>query len=98
MTIKLISAIAASAAFIGGAAYAGEGMNAEQKFSEIDANADGAITQEEFVAFKTEDGQATEAEAVEAFDEAAGTDDELSKDELQIAWADWEKDKSDKSY
>jgi hypothetical protein len=97
MRIKLISTIVASAALIGGAAFAGEGKDAAQKFSELDTNADGVLSQEEFVSHETAKG-VTEAEAESTFDAAAGPDDELTQQEFEVAMADMHPDGSDTPY
>lgn len=93
MNIKIVSAIVATAALMGGSALAGnEGKSAEQKFSEIDTNADGMLSQEEFVSHKTAKGDVTQAEAEQKFEQVAGSDDQLTQQEFEVAMADSEKD------
>ena len=83
----ILAGAAAAGAF---AASAGE-MSA---FGDVDADASGTISQEEFVAWKTADGDVTEAEATEKFAMIdADYDGEVSEaeyEEAKEAWAEKE--------
>jgi len=52
-------------------------------FDKFDANADGIVTEAEFVATKTEGGKVTAAEAQAKFSKMAGADGELTLAELE---------------
>lgn len=54
-------------------------------FNKYDANADGVVTEAEFVAVKTESGKATAAEASAKFTKIAGTDGQMTLAELETA-------------
>ena len=89
--MKRFAIVIAGAAAAGAlAASAGE-MSA---FSDVDTDASGTISQEEFVAWKTADGDVTEAEATEKFAMIdADYDGEVSEaeyDEAKEAWAEKE--------
>lgn len=69
-----------AAAFAGAmAANAGE----LPTFSQVDTNYDGVISQDEFVAHKTANGEHTEAEAIDKFTQIAGDDGVISADEWE---------------
>lgn len=93
--MKRFAIILAGAAAAGTfAASAGE-MTA---FGDIDTDASGTISQEEFVTWKTADGDVTEAEATEKFAMVdADYDGEVTEAEYEEAKEDWaeEKDASD---
>lgn len=64
-----------AAAFAGAmAAQAGE----MPIFAEVDTNFDGVITQEEFVAYATADGEYTEDKALEKFEKISGDEDVIT--------------------
>ena len=89
--MKRFAIVIAGAAAAGAlAASAGE-MAA---FGDVDTDASGTISQEEFVAWKTADGDVTEAEATEKFAMIdADYDGEVSEaeyDEAKEAWAEKE--------
>lgn len=89
--MKRFAIVIAGAAAAGAlAASAGE-MSA---FGDVDTDASGTISQEEFVAWKTADGDVTEAEATEKFAMIdADYDGEVSEaeyDEAKEAWAEKE--------
>ena len=93
--MKRFAIVIAGAAAAGAlAASAGE-MSA---FGDVDTDASGTISQEEFVAWKTADGDVTEAEATEKFAMIdADYDGEVSEaeyEEAKEAWAE-KKDASD---
>ena len=54
-------------------------------FNKIDANADGAITEAEYVAYKTADGKYTAEKAAKKFAKYAGDDAEISLAEFEAA-------------
>ncbi len=54
-------------------------------FEKIDANADGVVTQAEYVAHKTEGGKYTAAQASESFTKVAGDDGSLTLAEMEAA-------------
>jgi|TARA_Y100001947_G_C10156775_1_gene226407 hypothetical protein len=89
--MKRFAIVIAGAAAAGAlAASAGE-MSA---FGDVDTDASGTISQEEFVAWKTADGDVTEAEATEKFAMIdADYDGEVSEaeyEEAKEAWAEKE--------
>jgi hypothetical protein len=91
--MKRIAIIAAAAATGGLVASAGEMAT----FGDIDTDANGTVSQEEFVAWKTADGEKTEQEATDKFTEVdANYDGEISEAEYDQAKAEWEEKKSDR--
>ena len=77
--IAIIAAAASAGAF---AASAGEMV----AFSDIDADASGTVTEGEFIAYKTADGDVTVEEASEKFAEIdADLDGEITKEDME-AW------------
>ena len=81
--LKLIScagALAGLSAF----AIAHAGSPADY-FNKYDANADGVVTEAEFVAVKTSGGDVTAAEASAKFSKIAGTDGRMTLAELETA-------------
>ena len=81
--LKLIScagALAGLSAF----AMAHAGSPADY-FNKYDANADGVVTEAEFVAAKTASGKATAEEASAKFTKIAGTDGQMTLAELESA-------------
>lgn len=85
----IIAATAAAGAF---AASAGEAV----AFTDIDANADGQVSEAEFVTYKTADGKLTEAEASEKFVKIdADADGVVTEAELTAAMEAWADEKAD---
>ena len=89
--MKRFAIVMAGAAAAGAlAASAGEML----AFGDVDTDASGTISQEEFVAWKTADGDVTEAEATEKFAMIdADYDGEVSEaeyEEAKEAWAEKE--------
>lgn len=83
----IIAAIAGAGAM---AASAGETV----AFTDIDANADGQISEAEFVSFKTAAGAHTEAEASEKFAKIdADFDGAVTEAELTAAMEAWDAEK-----
>lgn len=65
-------------------------------FGDVDTDASGTISQEEFVTWKTADGEKTEQEAIDKFTMIdADYDGEVSEEEYETAKESWS-DKSDK--
>ncbi len=88
--MKRFAFIAAAAAAGAFTASAGEMV----AFTDIDANADGMVTEAEFVTYKTADGDVTEAEASEKFAKIdADYDGEVTEAELTAAMEEWADDK-----
>mgnify|MGYP003655622052 CR=1 FL=1 len=88
--IALITSAAAAAAL---AAYANTG-DMESKFATMDTDADGVVTEAEFVSYKTADGEYTVMEASEKFAMIAGDDAELTEVEYDEAVDAWEAEKA----
>ena len=90
--MKRFAVILAGATAAGAlAASAGEMAS----FSDIDTDGNGTVSQEEFVSWKTADGEKTEAEATEKFTMIdANYDGEISEAEYDEAKANWS-DKED---
>ncbi|MBR9836111.1 MAG: hypothetical protein GYB42_13230 [Alphaproteobacteria bacterium] len=77
------------------AAHAG---NAAEYFEKIDADANGSVTQAEYVAYKTAGGKVTAEKAEAKFTKLAGDDGEMSLAELEAAMKAYSKSaKADKS-
>lgn len=81
MFIKLTTASAAALMFAG-AAFAGSPADYHAK---MDANADGAVTEAEFVSYKTADGKVSAEDASAKFVKIAGDDGDLSVADLEAA-------------
>lgn len=81
--LKLISCAGAFACF--GAMATAHAGTASDYFGKYDSNADGVVTEAEFVAVKTASGKVTAAEAQEKFTRIAGTDGQMTLAELQTA-------------
>lgn len=81
--LKLISCAGALAG-LGAFSVAHAGSPADY-FNKYDANADGVVTEAEFVAVKTASGKVTAAEATEKFSKIAGTDGQMTLAELETA-------------
>ena len=79
--IALVSAAFGAAAFVGGAAMAGDDWEAklEEKFNAIDANGDGSVSEAEYLAAKT-------ADAREHYAKVSGGDGSLTLDEAKAAY------------
>jgi len=77
----IVSAVFGAAAFVGGAAMAGDDWEAklEEKFNAVDANGDGSVTEAEYLAHKA-------AEASESYAELSGGDGSLTLDEAKAAY------------
>ena len=87
--IAIIAAAASAGAF---AASAGEMV----AFTDIDTDADGVVTEAEFVTYKTADGEYTEAEATEKFVKIdADASGDITEAELTSAMEEWKEDKAD---
>lgn len=86
-----------TAALLAGAAFAGDYA---EKFAEMDSDGDTIVTEAEFTAYKTADGETTAEEAASKFAVLAGTDGELTLDELTAAMEvekdseDWDKSRT----
>lgn len=81
--LKLITC---TGAFIGlGALTIAHAGSPSDYFNKYDANADGVVTEAEFVAAKTAKGKVTSAEASEKFVKIAGTDGQMTLAELENA-------------
>lgn len=78
----LASAVIGLAFGAAGAAFAG---SPAEYFEKIDANADGTISQAEFVAHKTADGKYTAEKASEKFSAIAGDDGQITLAEMEGA-------------
>jgi Ca2+-binding EF-hand superfamily protein len=86
----IIAAGATTAAAL--AASAGE----MPSFGDIDTDASGAITEAEFVAYKTADGEKTAEEARDVFAMIdTNMDGQVSKVEMEMAMEEWKDEKSD---
>ena len=86
----IIAAGATTAAAL--AASAGE----MPSFGDIDTDASGAISEAEFVAYKTADGEKTAEEARDVFAMIdTNMDGEVSQIELEMAMEEWKDEKSD---
>lgn len=83
--IKMIASAAALAG-LGAFAVASAG-SPEDKFKKYDTNADGVVTEAEFVAVKTEGGKYTAEEASAKFAKVAGDDGEMTLAEMEAAVA-----------
>ena len=81
--LKLISCAGALAG-LGAFAVAHAGSPSEY-FSKYDTNADGVVTEAEFVAVKTASGKVTADEATAKFTKIAGTDGQMTLAELETA-------------
>ncbi len=81
--LKLISCVGALAG-LSAFAVAHAGSPADY-FNKYDANADGVVTEAEFVSVKTSSGKVTAAEATEKFTKIAGTDGQMTLAELETA-------------
>jgi len=80
---KIISGVAAIVA-LGSFSFAYAGSPAAY-FEKIDANANGSISQAEFVSYKTADGKHTAEQAEMKFAKLAGDDAQLSLAEFEAA-------------
>ena len=87
MKLKMTTAILGAAAFGAVAAFAGEKKGdgeweakLEAKFAEIDADADGSVSEAEYLAYKAE-------EAKKSFAEMGGDDGVVTLDEAKQAYA-----------
>ena len=81
--LKLFFSLAITAMLNGFvSAYADEPV---ETFSEMDANADGLVSEAEFVSFTTANGTYTPTEAEETFARMAGDDAVLTLSELESA-------------
>ncbi|WOR14916.1 hypothetical protein RYZ27_14160 [Hyphomonas sp. FCG-A18] len=92
MKIKFTAALVGFVS-AGAFAVANAGSPADY-FNKIDANADGAITEAEYVAYKTADGKYTAEKASKKFAKYAGDDAQISMAEFEAAM---KKSKSKKS-
>lgn len=81
--LKLISCAGALAG-LGAFAVAHAGSPADY-FNKYDANADGVVTEAEFVAMKTSSGKVSAADASAKFTKIAGTDGQMTLAELETA-------------
>lgn len=81
--LKLISCAGALAG-LGALAAAHAGSPADY-FNKYDTNADGVVTEAEFVAVKTASGKATAEEAQAKFAKVAGADGQMTLAELETA-------------
>lgn len=81
--LKLLSCAGALAG-LGAFAVAHAGTPADY-FNKYDANADGVVTEAEFVAVKTASGKVTAADATAKFTKIAGTDGQMTLAELETA-------------
>lgn len=84
MTFLKRAFLASTAAFLGGAAMALAGTPAET-FASMDTDANGLVSETEFVAFATTKGGHSAEEASAKFAKLAGTDGNLSLAELEAA-------------
>ena len=88
--MKRFVIIAAGAAAGALAASAGD-------FADIDTDANGTVSEAEFTAYKTAEGDTTEAEAAEKFAMIdADYDGEVTEAEMEEAKEEWEDKKSDR--
>lgn len=69
---------------LGALAMAHAGSPADY-FKTYDANADGIVTEAEFISAKTQSGKASAAEATEKFMKIAGADGQMTLAELETA-------------
>ncbi len=69
-----------------GSALAQDPMSAEPKFSAVDANADGVVSEQEFVVYMTATGQSEDV-ARQQFAAAAGDDGQMTEAEFGAAIA-----------
>lgn len=82
--LKLVSTLTA-AAFIGGA-FSATADTSGEKFAAMDVNADGLVSEAEFVAYVTADGKHSIEAARTKFAELAGDDASLTLEELTVAY------------
>jgi len=82
-TFKLLTCAGALTG-LGALAMAHAGSPADY-FKKYDANADGVVTEAEFVAVKTAGGKVTAADAQAKFAKLAGTDGQMTMAELESA-------------
>jgi len=82
MTFKSILSATAAVAAASAFSVAQAGSPADY-FEKIDANADGVVTQAEYVSFKTADGKYSAEKAAASFTKVAGDDGELTLAEFE---------------
>ena len=87
--------LSAGLVMVSAAAIAGDDMTSEEKFKKIDVNADGAVSEAEWVAYKTADGKTTADEALAKFAAIAGDDASISAEEYKAASLKWMQEKAD---
>ncbi len=92
--VKTILSMGAAIATVSAFSVAVAGSPADY-FEKIDANADGVVTQAEYVSYKTADGKYTSEKATASFTKVAGDDGQLTLAEFEGAMKKASKSKKD---